>query len=519
GDLTDLYTLTPLQEGMLFHSLYSEGSAYMIQTTAILTGELDIVPFEKAWKKVIQRHSILRTGFIWEETEKPLQAVFESVPFSIRQKDWSSCESDEQESMLAAFLQNEKAAGFDLSEAPLMRVTIIKLGEAVHRLVWSFHHLLLDGWSSPIVFQEVLDFYEAYREGKDLRLPQARPFKDYVSWLRRQDKTASEQFWREFLGPMENPTPIPFESHAKRNAGHEGLEKQIGEATRVLTGQVTKALAKLARTNKVTVNTIVQGAWAILFSRLSGEENVVYGVTGSGRPSDLPGVEQMVGMFINTLPMKAKIEPEQSLADWFKVLQEQQSKVRQYEYTSLVDIQGWTDVPRGTPLFESIFVFENYPIDESVKEVDHSFQIADVDSVEQTNYPLTVVCGPGAEFLVKIKFDQSRFDGGRIERVLEQMTLLLQSMTANPDQLLADVNMMSPSEQKQVLIEWNETKADYPTGLCVQQAFEQQVEKTPDAVALIYKDVELTYAGLNQRANQLAHRLLAQEVKPDSLVS
>ncbi|KZE44088.1 hypothetical protein AV540_01955 [Brevibacillus parabrevis] len=512
GDLTDLYTLTPLQEGMLFHSLYSEGSAYMIQTTAILTGELDIVPFEKAWKKVIQRHSILRTGFIWEETEKPLQAVFESVPFSIRQKDWSSYGSDEQESMLAAFLQNEKAAGFDLSEAPLMRVTIIKLGEAVHRLIWSFHHLLLDGWSSPIVFQEVLDFYEAYRQGKDLRLPQARPFKDYVSWLRRQDKTASEQFWREFLGLMENPTPIPFESHAKRNAGHEGLEKQIGEATRVLTSQVTKALAKLARTNKVTVNTIVQGAWAILLSRLSGEENVVYGVTGSGRPSDLPGVEQMVGMFINTLPMKAKIEPEQSLADWFKALQEQQSKVRQYEYTSLVDIQGWTDVPRGTPLFESIFVFENYPLGEG-EEKEVGFTISAVQHFQEVDNPLTVVGIPGDPFSIKMMYATDRFEQAAIERTLDQLALILETIVENPEQSLSALSLLRPEERQHLLVGLNDTATNYPSDKTVHQLFAETAARYPERIAAVAGDQQLTYAELEARANQLANYLQRQGVE------
>ncbi|HBZ82358.1 non-ribosomal peptide synthase/polyketide synthase [Brevibacillus parabrevis] len=517
GDLTDLYTLTPLQEGMLFHSLYSEGSAYMIQTTAILTGELDIVPFEKAWKKVIQRHSILRTGFIWEETEKPLQAVFESVPFSIRQKDWSSYGSDEQESMLAAFLQNEKAAGFDLSEAPLMRVTIIKLGEAVHRLIWSFHHLLLDGWSSPIVFQEVLDFYEAYRQGKDLRLPQARPFKDYVSWLRRQDKTASEQFWREFLGPMENPTPIPFETHAKRTAGHEGLEKQIGEATRALTGQVTKALAKLARTNKVTVNTIVQGAWAILLSRLSGEENVVYGVTGSGRPSDLPGVEQMVGMFINTLPMKAKIEPEQSLADWFKALQEQQSKVRQYEYTSLVDIQGWTDVPRGTPLFESIFVFENYPLgEEDEKEV--GFTISAVQHFQEVDNPLTVVGIPGDPFSIKMMYATDRFEQAAIERTLDQLALILEAIVDNPERSLSALSLLRPEERQHLLVGLNDTATNYPSDKTVHQLFAETAARHPERIAAVAGDQQLTYAELEARANQLANYLQKQGVEAGTLV-
>ncbi|MGZ0049496.1 non-ribosomal peptide synthetase [Brevibacillus gelatini] len=514
GNFTDLYTLTPLQEGMLFHSLYSEGSAYMIQNTAVLTGELDIASFEKAWNKVVQRHSILRTGFLWEEVEKPLQVVFEHVPFSIHQEDWSDHSETEQETMLAAFLQKEKEAGFDLSEAPLMRVTVIKKAEAVHQLVWSFHHLLLDGWSSPIVFQEVLEFYEAYRQGKELRLPQPRPFKDYVSWLRRQDKQAAETFWREFLGEIENPTPLPFESYAKRK---QETEKGIREATKMLSRDVTKALSKLARTYKVTINTIVQGAWAILLSRLSGEESVVYGVTGSGRPSDLPGVEQMVGMFINTLPMKATVAPENKLAHWFKELQEQQSRVRQYEYTSLVDIQGWTDVPRGMPLFESIFVFENYPLGEEAEQ-EVGFTISHVQHFQEVDNPLTVVGIPGDPFRIKMMYATERFEPAAIERTLDQLERILEAIVDNPEQRLSAISLLSEEEKQHLLFELNQTATHYPADKTVHQLFAETAAKYPERIAVVAGDQQLTYAELETKANQLAHYLQKQGVETGTFV-
>ncbi|RNB58932.1 amino acid adenylation domain-containing protein [Brevibacillus gelatini] len=514
GNFTDLYTLTPLQEGMLFHSLYSEGSAYMIQNTAVLTGELDIASFEKAWNKVVQRHSILRTGFLWEEVEKPLQVVFEHVPFTIHQEDWSDHSETEQETMLAAFLQNEKEAGFDLSEAPLMRVTVIKKAEAVHQLVWSFHHLLLDGWSSPIVFQEVLEFYQAYRQGKELRLPQPRPFKDYVSWLRRQDKQAAETFWREFLGEIENPTPLPFESYAKRK---QETEKGIRESTKILSRDVTKALSKLARTYKVTINTIVQGAWAILLSRLSGEESVVYGVTGSGRPSDLPGVEQMVGMFINTLPMKATVAPEKTLAHWFKELQEQQSRVRQYEYTSLVDIQGWTDVPRGMPLFESIFVFENYPLGEEAEQ-EVGFTISHVQHFQEVDNPLTVVGIPGDPFRIKMMYATERFEPAAIERTLDQLERILEAIVDNPEQRLSAISLLSEEEKQHLLFELNQTATHYPADKTVHQLFAETAAKYPERIAVVAGNQQLTYAELEAKANQLAHYLQKQGVETGTFV-
>ncbi|WJQ84451.1 linear gramicidin non-ribosomal peptide synthetase LgrC [Brevibacillus brevis] len=514
GDFTDLYTLSPLQEGMLFHSLYSEGSAYMVQNIAILTGELDIVNFEKAWNKVVQRHSILRTGFLWEEVEKPLQVVFESVPFSIHQEDWSHRTDEEQQTMLTSFLQTEKEAGFDLSEAPLMRVTVIKKAKDVHQFIWTFHHLLLDGWSSPILFQEVLDFYEAYCQGKDLRLPQPKPFKDYISWLRRQDNKESEKFWREFLASVESPTPLPFESYPLQGSEEE---KGIHESTRTLTDEVSKALLKLSRTYKVTINTIVQGAWAILLSRLSGEESVVYGVTGSGRPSDLPGVEQMVGMFINTLPMKTKVEPEQTLDQWFKELQDQQSRVRQYEYSPLVDIQGWTDVPRGLPLFESIFVFENYPLGEG-EEKEFGFSISNVQHFQEVDNPLTIVGVPGEQFSIKMIYRTDRFEQAAIERTLDQMASILMAIVENPKQRLSAISFLSQEERQHLLVGLNDTKSDYPREKTVPQLFTETAAQYPDHIAVVAGEEQLTYAELEVKANQLAHYLQKQGVGTGTFV-
>ncbi|MGF9909648.1 non-ribosomal peptide synthase/polyketide synthase [Brevibacillus porteri] len=514
GDFTDLYTLSPLQEGMLFHALYSEGSAYMVQNIAILTGALDIVNFEKAWNKVVQRHSILRTGFLWEEVEKPLQVVFESVSFSIQQEDWSHHTDEEQESMLTSFLQKEKEVGFDLSEAPLMRVTVIKKAKDVHQFIWTFHHLLLDGWSSPILFQEVLDFYEAYCQGKDLRLPQPKPFKDYISWLRRQDKTESEKFWREFLASVESPTPLPFESYPLRDSEQEN---GIQESTRTLTDEVSKALLKLARTYKVTINTIVQGAWAILLSRLSGEESVVYGVTGSGRPSDLPGVEQMVGMFINTLPMKTKVEPEQTLDQWFKELQDQQSRVRQYEYSPLVDIQGWTDVPRGLPLFESIFVFENYPLGEG-EEREFGFSISHVEHFQEVDNPLTIVGIPGEQFSIKMIYRTDRFEQAAIERTLDQMASILVAIVENPKQRLSSISFLSEEERQHLLVGLNDTTSDYPRDKTVQQLFSETAAQYPDRIAVVAGEEQLTYAELEAKANQLANYLQKQGVETGTFV-
>ncbi|WP_139488459.1 non-ribosomal peptide synthase/polyketide synthase [Brevibacillus dissolubilis] len=516
SDFTDLYTLSPLQEGMLFHSLYAEGAgAYTVQNLAVFTGHLDIDAYEKAWQKVISRHTILRTGFLWEEVEKPLQVVFEKVSFSIGRMDWSLDPQDVQAAKLEQLLQEEKEKGFDLSEAPLMRVTLIKKAENQYQLIWSFHHLLLDGWSSPIVYQEVIDYYQAYLQGKELRLPQPRPFREYISWIRKQDLNSAEQFWRQFLQGMSHPTPLPYQ---QQSAGHSNTSAGTLERDLPLSIEATEALNRMARTYKLTMNTIVQGAWAILLQRLSGEEAVTYGVTVSGRPSDLQGVEQMVGMFINTLPMKVQVEAERSAAEWLTHLQDTQAKVRQYEYASLVQIQGWSEVPRGSSLFDSIFVFENYPLGETEAENNLGFTVSDVDFYQTMDHPLTVVGMPGEQLKLKVIFDQSQFETSAMELLLRQLAMILEGMVQEPEQRLSELSLISEAERQQLLVEWNQTAVDYPRERTVHELFAEVAAHYPNQRAVVIGEESITYAELDQRSNQLAHYLRKQGVGADTLV-
>ena len=511
-DIEAIYSLSPMQQGMLFHSLYAPASGmYVEQMSCVIEGGLNVPAFERAWGQVVARHSILRTAFTWKRLDKMLQVVHRQVEVPLAQSDWRDLSPAEQQAQLDAFLKAQRAQGFDLSRAPLIRLALMRTGDDAYYFVWCHHHLLLDGWSLPLILKEVLAFYEANCRSQAAQLEPAKPYRNYINWLEKQDLSQAESFWRQTLKGFTAPTPLVVDHRSAPETGYAELETQLSTET-------TAALHALARQNQLTLNTLVQGAWALLLSRYSGEEDVVFGATVSGRPAELPGAEMMVGLFINTLPVRVRIPFEAPLTSWLKSLQAQQVELRQFEYSPLVQIQEWSEVPRATPLFESIFVFENYPVDASLRELKGSLKFHDIHSIEQTNYPLTVVSGPGAQLPLKIAYDGRRFSADIIRRMLGHLRTLLQGMAANPDEQLGSLPLLTEAEQHQLLIEWNDTAAPYLAHKCAHQLFEDQVERTPDALAVVFEDQRLTYAELNQRANQLAHHLQTLGVQPETLV-
>ena len=556
-----IYPLSPMQEGMLFHTLYAPHSGVYVEQMVFAIASLDVPAFQQAWQRVVARHGVLRTLFVWEKRTKPLQVVRREVELPWREEDWRL--NEEPKEALDAYLAAEREQGFELNKAPLMRFGLMRVTEEQYYFVWNFHHLLLDGWSIPLIWQEVERFYEAISRGAPIYLKRPRPYKDYITWLQRQDLRQAEGYWQQALRGFTAPTPLVVDrvsSHdeAMRPLADGGREGVYSQNSIYLSSTVADPLNQLARQNRVTFNTLVQGAWALLLSRYSGEQDVLFGATVSGRPPELRGVERMVGIFINTLPVRVKVPAEAELLPWLQQLQQEQLEREEYAYTPLVDIQGWSEVPSGMALFETLLVFENYPVsDQQAGGLDKTV----LHSVEQTNYPLTVEAElseeeGGAQLRLTMYYDTSRFDDATIRRMGGHFQTLLEGMAANPSQRIHDLPLLTAAERHQLLVEWNETAAPSPSyhalgvrplppspprllpspprplapslprserGLGVHQLFEQQVERSPDAIAVVCKghnmsDVSLTYRELNARANQLAHHLQALGVGPGTLV-
>jgi amino acid adenylation domain-containing protein len=515
-NLEAIYPLSPMQQGMLFHTLYAPNSGmYVEQLVCTLNGNLNVKAFHQAWQRVVERHQILRTLFVWEQSKQPLQIVCKTANLPWFDLDWQELSLVEQQQRLEKLLQSERKKGFKLDQAPLMRCTLIKVQPDTYQFIWSHHHLLMDGWCLSIILKEVLAYYEAEIQGEDIYLSPPRPYKDYISWLQQQDLSQAEVFWRKALEGFTTPTSLSVDKLRWNNLqqGHIYEEQKL-----FLPKALTSSLQSLAKETHLTLNTIIQGAWALLLHRYSNESDVVFGTTISGRPSNLPGVESMVGLFINTMPVRVQIESSEKLLPWLKNLQTQLIEIEEYAYSPLAEIQAWSDVPRGRQLFESLVVFENYPLDVSLREERSSLKVSDVRGFERTNYPLTVVVIPGSELSVQLSYDAQRFDATSIQQILGHFQNLLADIVAKPQANLYELEILTKAEQQQILAEWNNTKTSYPKDKSIHELFELQVAKNPNAVAVVCDGKQLTYQELNNRANSLAHYLRTLGVGPNVLV-
>jgi amino acid adenylation domain-containing protein/non-ribosomal peptide synthase protein (TIGR01720 family)/FkbM family methyltransferase len=507
----DLYPLSPMQQGMLFHVLLTPRSGeYFEQLTWAIHSRLDLAAFRRAWESVVARHSALRTSFHWEGLAEPLQLVHPRAELPWRELDWRGLPSAEQDTKLEALLREDRDAGFELTRAPLMRFTIMRLDEGVHRIVWSFHHLLLDGWSLGLLLEELFSTYESFTRGQAPRQDAGPAYREYIAWLRRQELSRAEAHWRATLAGFTAPTPLPGEL----KSGQTGDVQTKVERAWVFPASLTAELQDFARQHQLTLNTLIQASWALLLSRYSGERDVVFGTTVAGRPPELPGAESTIGLFINTLPVRIPLPPEARVVPWLQELQARQAESRQHEQSPLVRIQGWSDVARGSPLFESLLVFENW-LDAAMRERTASLDLRDIRGVEQTTYPLNVNVIPGNELVLRLSYDARRFDGATLERVLAQWRTALASFVERPDARLSELSLLSAEERHRLLVEWNDTRAELPREASAHALFEVQAARTPEALAVTFGDARLTFGELNTRANRLAWHLRARGVGPD----
>jgi amino acid adenylation domain-containing protein/non-ribosomal peptide synthase protein (TIGR01720 family) len=528
GQIADIYPLTPMQQGLLFHTLAApESGVYVQQVSCLLLGELNHAAFMRAWQSVIARHPVLRSAVAWEELAEPLQIVAEQVALPLHAHDWRDLPAAEQQTRLDALLRADRARGLDLSCAPLMRLTLIQRDATTTYLLWSHHHLLLDGWSVPLVLDEVVRHYLAECAGQPLTLTELRPYRDYIAWLQRQDLAHAEAFWRATLRGLTAATPLVVDHPADPA---DDAHAVAAERQAALAETTTSALLTLARRRSLTLNTLVQGAWALLLHRYSGANEVVFGSTVAGRPPELPGVEGMVGLFINTLPVRVRLAGGSTTLDWLQQLQDQQVATRQYEYSPLVQIQAWSGIPRGQPLFESLLVFENYPAiaGDAAQRTQAGLTIQQVRTIPQTNYPLMLVAMPGPALTLRLIYDHRRFTPDVIERMLGHLETLLAGMAAQPERRLETLPLLTAAERTQLLDAEDGALLPFPANGGLHEIFAAQASRTPDAVALVYQTADegrrtkdksavlhLTYAELDQRANQLAHALQARGVGPE----
>jgi len=516
-DVEDIYPLSPMQEGMIFHSRFSANSgAYIIQMSCVMSGNFSPEKFQHAWLSVINRHPSLRTT-IYENIQSPdYQIVLKKVVPSWQFLDWSNLSEDDQKLQWEQLLSSDRSEGYVLDLPSLMRFYLIRFSENEWRFLWSHHHLLTDGWCLPILMREVLHFYS---NPAVIDLPLPAPYRLYIEWLGLQNIDEAKEYWTKQLAGFSAPTPLGLlNSDQQNNQAANSSYKEIGT---LLSAELSATLSDYAKRNRLTLSNLMQGTWAILLGIYSQNTDIVFGVTVSGRPPELRGVEDMIGLFINSLPVRVQINPAKKIQQFLVELMENQVENDHYSYTPLVTIHGCSNVPSRLPLFNSILVFENYPLDATIDEQAEKLSIRNLQIHEQTNFPLTITASGGKQIPIKISFDESIIAIENIELMGVHFENLLRYLCRHPDATISEwmANALTPNESFQLVETLNESSQLFiEDQYTLPDLFELQAKMHEDKVALCMGQDYLTYDELNKRANQLARNLQNLGAEPGDLI-
>jgi amino acid adenylation domain-containing protein/thioester reductase-like protein len=507
--LQEMLPLSPLQEGMLFHALLDSNGpdVYTVQWGIYLEGPLDSVVMRAAGQVLLDRHANLRAGYRYVKSGNAVAVIPHRVELPWHELDLSGLDAAEQATELARCVTEERERRFDLGNPPLMRFMLVCLGPEHHHLAITYHHILLDGWSISLLREELFALYA--QRGDASGLAPVTPYRDYLAWLAAQDRLAAETAWHQALAGLEEPILIadadwhrlPLAPHRVTNRLPEGL---------------TTALTQQARQLGVTLNTVIQAAWAILLSRLTGRDDVVFGATVSGRPAELPGVETIVGLFINTVPARTRLRPWEPVAQILTRLQAEQTELLAHHHLGLADIQRLTGM---SPLFDTLVVYENMPTGSG--HLIHSapgLRITDEEVYTVTHYPLAVVAHPGSSLTVELFYRPDLFDQNTAEAAAKRLVRILESIVADVDQPIGGIDILAAEERHQVLVQWNDAAHTVPQAT-LPELFEAQVARTPHAIAIVLEKTEVTYKQLNTEANRLARVLINQGAGPERIVA
>jgi len=511
-----MYPVTGVQRGMIFHSLLAPGSGvYVLQDSLLLSGRFDRTAFWGAWEEVIRCHPVFRTLFVRLDTEQPVQVVLKDVVLSPVELDWSGLDDAARDAALDQLLRSEQQRGFDFAKAPLMRLQLIRRSADSWYFVWTRHHVLLDGWSGPLVLRDVMHCYDALCNGQKPDLPRARGYQDYVRWLGAQDAGAARDFWTRQLQGFEERTPLPLIGDSGQDAAPRRVEDLQSHAV-VAAAELRQGLDTFARSQHVTLNCVFQAAWALLLSRYAGHDAVTFGVTVSGRPHQLPGVESSVGPFINSLPMTIEIDPCQRVGDWLRNLQQFNSDRADFEFVPLVEIQSLAPAAARGALFDSLLVFDNYPIAANPGSAT-TLSAQPLTSFSYNNYPLTLMVMPGEKLLLQFKYDGARYARAAVEQLLAQLQQLLQKMLEDADAAVGSLCLMSP-EAKCGLLAAARGPVVGRVSETVAARFAANAAADPGRLALVFGETMMTAAELDVAANRLAHCLRQSGVAAEARV-
>lgn len=505
-NIEDIYKQTALQQGMLFHTLYDPEAAVYFEQNQQRLQNLDVTSYKEAWQQVLQRHTALRTAFHWEDLEEPLQVVYRQVQMPIEELDWRHLDAATQRQQMQDLCQKDRQRGFDLTTAPAMRLILVRLSDTTYHQIWDSHHMVLDGLSAFLVTQEVMQIYTALQEKRPLHLPQTRPFRDYVQWLNQVDLSQAENYWRTQLAPFTHPTLLTVDQNP---TAVDQPHTSYGQQSQDLPPLFISHMQQTLRHYHLTSNTLFQAAWGLLLSVYSGENQVLFGQTNHGRPVELSGFANMVGLFITTTPVAVLVPAQMTVVAWMQQLQEQALVQHRYEHTPLTQIQSWSAIPRGQNLFHSLLLVQsNSNFTAASKEESTRY--------EKTNYAIMVSVNTNEKDYLRLQlnYNRERFSDTTITQLLAHFYHLIQVLCAQPEQFVSQLPLLPAAERIQLLQTWNQTEITFDLSRTVPDWLHEQAEKTPTATAVSFHDEALSYQELDARSSQLARYLQQLGVTP-----
>ena len=519
--IENIYPLTPLQYGMLFHNLYeADSSAYVIQLELKINKNMNPEIIKKALKLLSDKYSVLRTFFVYEKVKDACQVVLKERVLEFEYIDLSNKKNNEQDTLVKEIRSSDLSRGFDLQKDSLLRLKYIKLSDGQILLIFSNHHIIMDGWCNTILFKELFNFYERMINGENYNSifeeinqnnKLTYDYGEYLKWLSKQEKKKASKYWKEELEGYDNDCEI--KAMKKPEATEEQMREVFGRTSTVITEKL-KAIAEKAES---TINVAAETAVGIMLQAYTGSKDVVFGKVVSGRNADIPGIEDMVGLFINTIPLRIVTENGETVIDLLKKQQKKSIESTNFDYCSLAEIQNKT--AQGSDLIKVLYVFENYASGTKQDNINES-EITVERSREQTNYGISISgFEEEGKLGFKLMYDPNKYCDEEVQMILERLLKICEEIANKPDVKVSELETVTESEKQLILNDFNATETEYPRDKTVVELFEEQVKKTPDNIALVFEDKKLTYAELNARANSLAHKLRELGVKPDDFVA
>jgi hypothetical protein len=528
-NIEDILSLTPMQEGMLFHYLENkEGSQYFEQLSLEISGEIDEQYFEQAWNRVVETNEMLRTRFQWEKIKEPVQIVQAHHPLKINIYELSRENVNDKKTtgqLIVEARQEDRKNKFDLHDVPF-RVSLCKLKPGKYLVLISQHHLLYDGWSTAIILKEFLEAYDALVKGQPISKKDKTKFKEFVRWIRKQDKDRQEIYWKEYFKDFATRTPLPIKEKETNLKDSDEIQRFCHQ----FSPDFSREIKAFVKEQEITLAALLYSAWGVLLQRYTDTYDVVVGTTVSGRNAKVKEVENIVGLFINTIPLRVQRDVNTTVSDLLHQVHHFLQVREEYENTPLPDIKKASQVAGKESLFDTILVIENYPIDNVLtNNRGNHFSIDSYWMFYLTNYDLTVAIGTFDDIDIAFTYRENVFPEAGIKRFMGHYQAILQEMAASPGKKVSQINMLTPGEREQLLMEFNQSARVYPLDKPIHQWFEEQGQRTPEDVAVVgpldskYRTYMtnmsyISYRELNEKSNQLARLLQKNGVNSESIV-